>query len=73
MPTIQFYSIDPYYRNNDTTATIEELKEQRDTGEGNILEIENQIQEEQEYLDSLRDNSIRLGMDLQGGVHLSME
>ncbi len=75
MPTIQFYSYDPVERNKpeENLPSIVQLEEQF---EANEIESNVYLEQKKQILEDfreLKDNALRLGLDLQGGVHLVIE
>lgn len=87
MPSIQFYSYDPVVRNSGETEEIvalnqeiQALEAKKEEEGADIAAINQQLLEKREQVrklksefQNLREKSIRLGMDLQGGVHLVIE
>lgn len=74
VPSFQYYSIDAAYRNRGTTAEIENLKEKLESGEiTNPVELQDQLRDLQNDFREVQNDAIRLGLDLQGGVHLVIE
>lgn len=73
-PTVQFYSIDPALRNANMTPAIAELRERlQEEDVENREALQSQLFSKQEDFRQLRDRSLRLGLDLQGGVHMVIE
>lgn len=73
MPTFEYYSIDTVHRNAGTTPRIDEIDEQIAQGDGNIASLQEERVSLQRDLRELKDDSLRLGLDLQGGVHLVVD
>lgn len=73
MPTLTYYSYPSYYRNAGITPELEELQKQSQEAGGSSAELAQRIRDEKERFNQLQSNSIRLGLDLQGGVHLVIE
>ena len=72
LPTFQFYSIDPLYRNQGMTERLNELQELA-ADPNNQTDYTEQIRAEQERVEELRAGALRQGMDIRGGVHLVIE
>ncbi|MBI1389293.1 MAG: protein translocase subunit SecD [bacterium] len=72
-PTYQFYSIDPELRNMETTPEIQAVEEDIQKEDGNVTQLQEKRSALKRAFRSLRDHSLRLGLDLQGGVHMVIE
>ncbi len=73
LPTYEFYSIDPLLRTSGTSQEIQEIEAKIESGQGNIVENQKALVALKRDLRELKDNSLQLGLDLQGGVHLVIE
>ncbi|MDP8246220.1 MAG: protein translocase subunit SecD [Candidatus Hinthialibacter antarcticus] len=73
LPTYEFYSIDPLLRTSGSSAEIIEIEKKIESGQGNAVELQNELMAKKRALREMKDNSLQLGLDLQGGVHLVIE
>lgn len=73
LPTYEFYSIDPLLRNSGSSQEILDIEEKIESGQGNAIELQNELMAKKRSIRELKDNSLQLGLDLQGGVHLVIE
>ena len=72
-PTIGFYSYDALTRNMDESARIQKWKEQKLADGVDAARIDEEVRKHNRAFRDLKNDSIRLGLDLQGGVHLVIE
>lgn len=72
-PTIGFYSYDALTRNMDESARIQKWKEQKLADGVDATRIDEEVRKLNRSFRDLKNDSIRLGLDLQGGVHLVIE
>lgn len=73
VPSVNFYSIPTEYRNNNTTPAIEELRSQIAEDPDRATELQENILKQEEEFRALKEESLRLGLDLQGGVHMVLD
>ena len=69
-PTLHFYSYDSYVRNSGITPEMQDLEKQIDQGAANAAALRQEYNDLRQVFRNIRNQSIRLGLDLQGGVHL---
>ncbi len=72
-PTLQFYSYSPLVQNSGETPEMAQIQERIQENPPNVIELTNRLKELKEDFSEMREDSIRLGLDLQGGVHLVIE
>ncbi|RJP33344.1 MAG: protein translocase subunit SecD [Candidatus Omnitrophota bacterium] len=72
-PTLTFYSYSALVRNSGETPEMAVIQEQIKQNPPNVLELQNRLKTLKQDFSALRNDSIRLGLDLQGGVHLVIE
>ncbi|MBZ0257526.1 protein translocase subunit SecD [bacterium] len=73
LPTYEFYSIDPLLRTSGTSPEIQEIEKKIESGQGNVVELQKELVAKKRALREVKDESLQLGLDLQGGVHLVIE
>ncbi|MEW6235619.1 MAG: protein translocase subunit SecD [Candidatus Omnitrophota bacterium] len=73
MPTLKFYSYDPVARNLEQPPELEEVQKLYEEKKIDASERKRRIDEVSHWFRNLKDDSIRLGLDLQGGVHMVIE
>ncbi len=73
VPTYQWYSIPAEHRTEQESPRLIELQEKLDDPDADVENLREQIQEEETQIQNLHDKAIRLGLDLQGGVHLVLD
>lgn len=73
LPTYKFYSIDPLLRTSGTSPEIQEIEKKIESGQGNVVELQKELVAKKRALREVKDESLQLGLDLQGGVHLVIE
>ncbi len=73
LPTLEFYSYDPLMRNMDESERIVKWKEQIAADGVDAASLDDAVKARNRKFRDLKSDAIRLGMDLQGGVHLVIE
>ncbi|MGC9327924.1 MAG: protein translocase subunit SecD, partial [Candidatus Hinthialibacter sp.] len=73
LPSMEFYSYDALTRNQDEKERIKEWREEL-LADGVAPEVvDEEVKKRNQRFRGLKSDSIRLGLDLQGGVHLVIE
>lgn len=70
VPTIEFYSYDSYVRNSGETEEMRQIEAEIESNPANAAVLRDQYRDLKQEFRGIQDNSIRLGLDLQGGVHM---
>lgn len=70
VPTMEFYSYDAYVRNSGETEEMRRVEQEIGSNPSNASTLRNQYRTLKQDFREIQDNSIRLGLDLQGGVHM---
>ncbi len=70
IPTLQFYSYDLEERNSGITQEMRQIEQQIAENPANAPTLRERYLELKEEFRGLQESSIRLGLDLQGGVHM---
>lgn len=70
IPTIEFYSYDSFVRNSGETEEMRQIETEIENNPSNAATLRNQYLALKQDFRAIQNNSIRLGLDLQGGVHM---
>ncbi|MBN2328894.1 MAG: protein translocase subunit SecD [Candidatus Omnitrophica bacterium] len=73
LPSMEFYSYDALMRNQDEKDRIKEWREEMLADGVAPEEVDAKVKAKNQDFRDLKSDSIRLGLDLQGGVHLVIE